>query len=67
MTRRRFNSSERVALYLIADGRCAKCDKELRRAWHADHVVPFVRTNRTDVVDGQALCPSCNLEKGARE
>lgn len=28
--RRRFNASERAALYLAADGRCASCGRELR-------------------------------------
>ncbi len=64
--RRRFNRSERVALYLAADGRCSECGTELEAAWHADHVTPFARSRRTDVADGQALCPPCNLAKGAR-
>jgi superfamily II DNA or RNA helicase len=64
--RRRFNRRERVALYLAADGQCSECGRELEAAWHADHVTPFARSHRTDVADGQALCPSCNLRKGAR-
>ncbi len=64
--RRRFNRRERVALYLAADGRCSECGTELEAAWHADHITPFARSRRTDVADGQALCPSCNLRKGAR-
>jgi superfamily II DNA or RNA helicase len=73
--RRRFNSGERIALYLAADGRCQcpgcaacginGCQAELEPGWHADHITPFARTHRTDVADGQALCPPCNLTKGA--
>jgi superfamily II DNA or RNA helicase len=62
--RRRFNGRERIALYLAADGRCTNCDEVLDRGWHSDHVKPWSKGGSTDVVNGQALCPSCNLEKG---
>lgn len=64
--RRRFGSRERVALYLAGDGRCVKCGAELEPGWHADHVDPHSRGGPTDVMNGQALCPTCNLKKGAR-
>ena len=61
---RRFNSSQRMALYLNADGRCENCDVELEDGWHADHIVPWSLGGATDVINGQALCPDCNLKKG---
>lgn len=64
--RRRFNSSERTALYLAADGRCQRCGRELELGWHADHQQAYSRGGETDVTNGQALCPACNLKKGAR-
>lgn len=63
--RRRFNSRERVALYLAADGRCSRCGAELEPGWHGDHIDPHSRGGPTDVINGQALCPRCNLEKGS--
>ena len=63
--RRRFNTSERVALYLAADGHCTKCGTELQAGWHADHMKPHSAGGPTDVLNGQALCPACNLKKGA--
>jgi superfamily II DNA or RNA helicase len=63
--RRRFSSQERVALYLAADGRCI-CGVELQPGWHADHVDPFATGGPTDVANGQALCPQCNLKKGSK-
>ena len=76
MSRRRFNSRERVTLWLFAAGCCVcrgcsacqpgGCLRDLDQGWHADHKIPFVRSRRTDVSDGQALCPPCNLVKGAR-
>lgn len=62
--RRRFNASERIALYLAAGGRCQGCGAPLRPHWHGDHVVPFWFSQETDVSNGQALCPPCNLRKG---
>jgi superfamily II DNA or RNA helicase len=53
-----------VALYLAADGRCSECGAELEPGWHADHVHPHSRLGETDVTNGQALCPPCNLRKG---
>lgn len=61
---RRFNSRERVALYLAADGCCSTCGAELEPGWHGDHVTPYSAGGPTDVVNGQALCPTCNLAKG---
>lgn len=58
--------TERAALYLAADGRCAECGAELQPGWHSDHVVPYSRGGATDVINGQALCPPCNLRKGDR-
>lgn len=66
-TRRRFNSSERAALFLATDGRCERCGTELQPGWHGDHVTPYSAGGPTDVINGQALCPTCNLKKGARD
>jgi superfamily II DNA or RNA helicase len=64
--RRRFNVSERAVLYLAADALCEMCGCRLGMGWHADHVEPYVKGGATDVINGQALCPPCNLRKGAR-
>lgn len=55
-----------MALYLAADGRCGECGTELEPGWHADHMQPHSRGGLTDVINGQALCPQCNLKKGAK-
>lgn len=64
--RRRFTTSQRAALYLAADGCCAECGAELEPGWHADHIDPHSLGGATDVINGQALCPPCNLKKGNR-
>jgi superfamily II DNA or RNA helicase len=64
--RRRFNAHERAALYLAADGRCTSCGVTLEPGWHADHENAWSRGGPTDVINGQALCPTCNLTKGTK-
>ena len=61
--RRRFSNRERKALYKAAGGRCEQCGDKLRRGWHADHVHPYSKGGETDVLNGAALCPTCNLKK----
>lgn len=56
----------RSALYLSTDGRCARCGDPLSPGWHADHVIPWIRSRTTDIDQMQPLCPTCNLRKGAR-
>jgi 5-methylcytosine-specific restriction endonuclease McrA len=63
---RRFRPKARVALFLATHGHCAACGEPLRPGWHADHVEPVSTGGETEPANGQALCPRCNLEKGAR-
>lgn len=62
--RRRFNAAERAALYLAADGYCQACATPLEPSWHADHMQPYAAGGATEILNGQALCPQCNLQKG---
>jgi 5-methylcytosine-specific restriction endonuclease McrA len=66
MGARRFRPAARVALFLAAQGRCAECGGTLRSGWHADHITPVSSGGATAPVNGRALCPRCNLVKGAR-
>jgi superfamily II DNA or RNA helicase len=56
----------RAALYAAFDGKCAKCGEPLPDDWHADHIVPWVVSQRTNIHEMQPLCPKCNLEKGTK-
>lgn len=64
--RRRFNARERAALFISAAGNCPRCGDALSRDFHADHRDPWARGGVTDVINGQALCPTCNRRKGDR-
>lgn len=65
--RRRFNTNERVAVFLVAGGKCEDCGEELRPGWHGDHDDPFSRGGPTEATNIRALCPKCNLKKGNKK
>lgn len=67
MKRKRFFSGvyERLALWLNSKGICQECGAKMSE-WHADHIVPFSRGGETVLENGRAVCPPCNLKKGAR-
>jgi 5-methylcytosine-specific restriction endonuclease McrA len=55
----------RALLYYDAEGKCQICGCDLPDDWHADHIEAWVKTKQTNVHGMQALCPACNLKKGA--
>ena len=63
---RTFNKKQKQVLYLLAEGKCQICGKELEEGWHADHVKPYSKAGMTDVINAQALCPECNIKKGIK-
>ncbi len=64
--KRSFSIKEKLAIFVAYNGKCAICGERLNANWHADHIIPFSKGGSTDVTNGQALCPKCNLKKGAR-
>ena len=65
MTRRFFNRQEKAAIAANAGWKCEICAQPLTDGWHADHRIPYSKGGATDVVNGQALCPPCNIKKGS--
>lgn len=56
----------RERLLARADFSCALCGADLRlTGHHIDHIQPFARGGLTEETNLQALCPECNLRKGA--
>lgn len=64
--RRAFTLRQRLILALVSGGKCPTCGKKLKSGFHADHVIPFSKDGKTVLLNGQALCASCNLNKGNR-
>jgi superfamily II DNA or RNA helicase len=64
--RRRFTPAQRRALFWTSGGQCENCGTPLDpKDWHADHINPHSYGGLTEIPNGQALCPQCNLSKGA--
>ena len=63
-SKRFFGQRQRDALFVVAGGQCEGCGTPLEEGWHADHSTPYSRGGPTDVINGRALCPRCNLMKG---
>lgn len=62
--KRTFTDKERFALRLGAGNICEDCGTKLNPGFHADHVIPYSKGGPTKLINGQALCPKCNLTKG---
>jgi 5-methylcytosine-specific restriction endonuclease McrA len=62
---RLFNKRQRLMMLFRQAGRCAACSNRLSAGFHADHVKPYSKGGQTVIQNGQALCPMCNLKKGA--
>lgn len=60
-------SDEVEGIIVRQRGKCAVCGNPLKYGVHIDHVVPVSRGGTSDPANLQALCPKCNLSKGAKD
>jgi 5-methylcytosine-specific restriction endonuclease McrA len=58
------SKAKRNALLIAAKGICQSCSMKLDKSFHADHIVPWSLSKRTNMHEMQALCQKCNLKKG---
>ncbi len=63
---RYFKKRQKRILQLLGGNICQICKKILRNDSHADHIIPFSKNGKTILKNGQILCASCNLQKGAK-
>jgi len=70
--RRLATKQQKALLYVLQDGACAKCGRELEE-WEADHVVEWSIGGATETNNLQLLCKKCHktktrsfLEKGSK-
>jgi superfamily II DNA or RNA helicase len=61
--KRSFNSYERAEIYHKCNGICQICNIELKKDFHADHIIPYSKGGLTIIDNGQALCRNCNILK----
>lgn len=64
--KRRFTQGQKRMFAWLSGGCCRSCGARLSQDFHSDHVVPFSKGGPTTVINGQALCPRCNLSKGKK-
>ena len=67
---REFTDLQRQIIFRKADGKCNNPsnnpDCAVKCSWdsfHADHIKPYSKGGPTTIINGQLLCPSCNLKK----
>ena len=61
-----YSKQLRNSLYQLYDGKCGICGIELSLDWHADHLLPWMLVQETNVHAMQPTCRKCNLRKGAK-
>jgi len=64
MKKRLFTPRQKRILKLTSGNICEKCGKKLKGNFHADHIVPYSKGGKTILNNAQALCFTCNVEKG---
>ena len=62
--RRAFSKRQKKILALISGNMCQKCNLNLNKDFHGDHIQPYSKGGKTTLINGQALCSTCNLKKG---
>lgn len=64
---RDFQSEQRIAIFWRDNGICQMCGVKCEENnFHADHIKPHKSGGKTQISNGQVLCPSCNLKKGGK-
>jgi len=59
-----FSSLQKKILIFKSAGRCVYCKDKIGIGFHADHITPWSKGGMTNILNGQALCAKCNLQKG---
>ena len=70
-SRRTFSDLQKAEIFIKDNKRCqgTSCGGKLLKdddKWHADHIVAWINGGKTEVSNGQVLCPTCNLKKGSK-
>ena len=63
----KFTSDDLTLIVTSQKWKCACCKKSIRRGYHADHIQPLSRGGSNDRFNIQALCPTCNMNKKAKD
>ena len=62
--KRNFDESQKQVIYRRDNGICQMCHKKCDwNDWEADHIIPWSKGGKTEIENGQVLCPACNESK----
>ena len=65
--KRNFDEAQRQVIFRRGNGICRLCGRKCEwNDWEADHIIPWSKGGKTEIENGQILCPSCNSKKGDR-
>lgn len=63
-SKRNFDEAQRQVIYRRDNGICRVCGKKCEwNDWEADHIKPWSKGGKTEIENGQVLCPTCNSSK----
>ncbi len=63
-SQRSFDEAQRQVIYRRDGGKCQMCGRQCDwNDWEADHINPWSKGGKTEIENGQVLCPTCNAKK----
>ena len=64
---RKFTRDQRIVIWRRDGGVCQSCKKKVKfESMHADHIISHAQGGVTKIENGQTLCGTCNVKKGAK-